>query len=102
MQPPNPPAPLFAEFIGIGPTYRVHFDQDLLPGVTGFANYDVTHSDNDKIPNGATILGNVVSITGVADVTFTPPNGISYHATPPELFGLTGEPVAPFVKVPFI
>jgi hypothetical protein len=67
-----------------------------------FTNFDVTHGDKDYTPVTAEITDDFVEIKGPILPGFTPPNGISYHAAPPELFGLTGEPVAPFAKIPFI
>lgn len=100
--PPNPPLPLYAEFIPLGASYRIIFDQDLLPGATVPGNYDITYNLLDRIPTNAAIVANRVHILAADDVTFAPPNGISYHAAPPELFGLTGIPVPPFFKIPFI
>ena len=64
-------------------------------------NFDVTYGDNDKHPFLAAVIENVVRITASPLPGFTPPNGISYHATPQEIFGDNGLPALPFVKFPF-
>lgn len=80
----------------------MQFDQPLRPNGPAHANFAVTHANLDRVITGVRIVGDVLEIAADAGLTFLPPNGISYFATPPELFGLTGEPVAPFVKVPFL
>jgi len=97
-----PPLPLYSTLGGHGVGWTVVFDQQLQDAVCTPANFVVTHALNDKtiVTAGATL--NEARLTGVADVGFTPPNGIAYLGTPQELIGISGLPVAPFAKVPFI
>ena len=97
----GPPIPLYCEYSALGPTYKVIFDCWLAPGALSLANFDLTYGDNDKVLTTAEIFQNEVRLQGTTDVTFSPPNGISYHATPEQIFGSNGLPTPAFVKLPF-
>lgn len=51
---------------------------------------------------GAAIVGKEVRLGAVGTGTFDAPNGITYFATPPQVFNLEGAPADPFLKIPFI
>lgn len=78
------------------------FDKPLTPNPSSSLNWDVTEGILDHNVNLASAIGHQSRIFGVAGLGFTPPPGVSYHASPPDLVGLNGVPVAPFVKVPFV
>jgi len=100
--PPDPPVPLYASVVSPGAIYRVYFDKPLQPRALTAASWEVTHQNLDRNPYSVSSTGYRVSLATADDVTFNPPNGISYDASPPELYGTNGYPVAPFVKVPFL
>lgn len=100
--PLRPPVPWYAGYTPIPPQWHIYFDRPLQPGTLDPANFDITHLNQDRVITSATAIGNRVDLRSNPAMPFTPPNGISYHATPPEIFNLDGLPAAPFVKLPFI
>lgn len=50
-----------------------------------------------EVPVGDTIAG-----TGVPDFSLPAPLTVTYQASPPQLVGTTGLPVAPFVGFPYV
>lgn len=92
---------MYSEVVVPGVTYRVVFDKPvLLPRVT-LANWFVVHVAQNWNATAVVAAGNNVTLTVAAGIGFTPPEGIDYYATPANLTGLTGLPVAPFVRLPF-
>jgi len=85
-----------------GAGWAVVFDQQLQEVIGTPANYPVTYALNDKVVTSAATVGNELRTGGAADISFTPPDGIAYLGAPAELFGISGLPVAPFAKVPFV
>ena len=101
-----PPVPIAATFSTGTNLIVVTFDRLLAPGTSGTGNWvGVTFSSpaHRFITPFAPLVaaGSVVSGTMIVQATPTggPPR-ITYNATPPEVFGTTGMPVAPFADFP--
>lgn len=99
--PPDPPEPLFAQVIVPGAVYRVQFNKPLQAGPLHFPNWEVTHLLEEWLPFAASAAARRVTIQTAFTGAFDAPDGISYLASPPDLFGVDGLPVAPFHKIPF-
>jgi hypothetical protein len=78
----------------------VNFDKPLTPGVLDGSNWTVVIATTAYPPTGAvTAAGSMVTWTALGFGAPCPPgNVVNYLASPPDLTGLTGDPVAAFAQ----
>lgn len=78
----------------------VNFDRPLAPGSLNPANWTVVIASTAYTPTGAvTAAGSSVTWTALGFGAPSPPGDVvNYLAAPPDLTGLTGDPVAPFAQ----
>jgi hypothetical protein len=104
----TPPVPVAAGYsVGLN-VWTVVFDQSLQPGVSSSANWQGVREgapssyDAFVVLADPTIAGNVVTGQGTITIPGSGPSRISYAATPPDLVGTNGLPVAAFVDYPVV
>ena len=93
-----PPVPIAATYDPGTRDVDVEFDLTLTPGLSDPANWSIIVGVQRRIPIGlVTAAGNHVVWTATAFGGAAPAgNVVEYLATPPDITGLTGDPVAPF------
>lgn len=97
----GPPEVLRCQFVPLGPRYDIIFDRWLVPRPLSPGNFDITYDFHRRVPSAANVFENTVRIAATDTLIVAPPDGISYHATPKQIFGDNGLAALPFVKFPF-
>lgn len=100
-QPEPAPVPVAAQFETPIQTCTVQFDRRLTPGGTDHSNWLLNAGGRKWIP--------INPQAGISTVRFECVlgpvglgNRVSYLASPPDLFGVTGTPVAQFIGFPVL
>ena len=98
--PPSAPVPISAEWESRTQRFVVVFDQLLAPGSLVLENWLFVVQASKWTTEDATAA--LFSVKGGARSPVPSPGGpwVSYLATPPDLEGQTGVPVAPFSEFP--
>jgi hypothetical protein len=97
------PLPLSATFDVATRETIVTFDRPLAPPLLDASNWKLDRAANEYPPTAAPVVaGSTVTFTASGFGGSGPPgNNVRYAATPPDLVGLTGAPVAAFT-LPYV
>lgn len=103
--PLSPPVPTAAWWFDSTTTMRVAFDQLLQPGTSATGNWEgcIQGAPRTLTQNPfttGTILHNTVTIPMLRGAICFGVDRVEYFATPPDVLGRTGVPVAPFSGFP--
>lgn len=103
---PDPPLPILANWFEAAGNMIIDFDKPLQAGATAAGNWEgciqtaVRNLRNQVLPGA--ILGNQVTVPMVVGALCFGVDRVSYDATPADVIGTNGMPVAAFSGFPVV